>query len=413
MKVFVLSDGIPYRHGGAQLRAYHHVRLLRQIGVESQLIAWDRDEPTEYSKGLPAYVHSLRLKSVKSSTRTRRAGAVSTLIFFLEVNLRLSILLFRHRAQFDLLHVINVASLFSLSSVPWAKLGRKTVILEMVSLGADDPLTLNRRSHNPTSQLFPHRPLKYSLFLGANAYVCKSPALLEACRQARLAEQKLHMIPSGVDTTKYSPPSPQEKARLREHLGLGKDKLVILFLGGMDEKKGVTELVEAFCQLAPQHPSSHLLIVGACSRFASTYHNVQQRIATSGFAARFTVVDKFVRNVTTYLKAADLYAHPSWREGFSMAILEAMSCGLPLVASDIAAIRDSQVEHNIQGLLVPPQNPRILALALGELLSSEALRVRLGDAARQRVLEEFTIEKATNQYLDLYNELYIAHHADT
>lgn len=405
MKVCIISDGLPYQHGGAQLRAYHHSLMLNEAGIPTQLIAWNRGEPPEDAGSLPKFIHPVKLSVDPHRSTTGSPQVLRTTAHLAEINLRLGKLLYSLRKEFDLLHIINAGSLFSLSTTPWGKLLNKPVIIEIVSLGGDDPMTLSMRSHRRGQQLYPHRPLKYTLFLGADAYVCKSPALLETCRQAQISDEKLHLVPSGVDSAQYAPPSPLEKARLREELGLVADQKLILFLGGMDEKKGVRELVEAFHQLTPKHPHSHLLIVGACSRFMDTYHEIQQRIAESGYASNFTITDRFVRNVADFMNAADIYVHPSWREGFSVAILEAMSCGLPIAASDLPTIRGVQIENETHGLLVPPRNPVELAQALAELLNSEDLCDRLGQAARQRVLREFSLERVTSQYLSLYEGL--------
>ncbi len=88
-----------------------------------------------------------------------------------------------------------------------------------------------------------------------------------------------------------------------------------------------------------------------------------------------------------------------------MAILEAMSSGLAIVASDIPAIALSQIQHGIEGLLVPVKDTTRLAQALTELISNAAIRARLGQAARQRVLREFTLEIVDNQYIRLYKRL--------
>jgi glycosyltransferase involved in cell wall biosynthesis len=86
-------------------------------------------------------------------------------------------------------------------------------------------------------------------------------------------------------------------------------------------------------------------------------------------------------------------------------ILEAMSSGLAIVASDIPEIAQGQIEHGVEGLLTPVGDVDQLASALAALIESAALRQSLGQAARERVMPEFTLEAVERQYLRLYGSL--------
>jgi glycosyltransferase involved in cell wall biosynthesis len=91
-------------------------------------------------------------------------------------------------------------------------------------------------------------------------------------------------------------------------------------------------------------------------------------------------------------------------EGCPVALLEAMACSLPCVATDIPGAQDV-IEAGISGLLVPPEEPEALAEAIGSLLQSAELRRRLGDAARKRILARYTIEREVADYEALYSEI--------
>jgi starch synthase len=93
------------------------------------------------------------------------------------------------------------------------------------------------------------------------------------------------------------------------------------------------------------------------------------------------------------LSAADLYAFPSRSEGFPNALIEAMACGLPIVATDIAGIPDIVGRGSAAGgILVPPGDPTALAGEIGRLIDDVELRGRLGRAARLRVGEHFSLD---------------------
>lgn len=108
--------------------------------------------------------------------------------------------------------------------------------------------------------------------------------------------------------------------------------------------------------------------------------------------------------VAERLREADIFLHASHSEGISNAVLEAMACGLPVVCTDAGGMREA-VRDGIDGLVVPVRDVEAMAEALVKLARDPELRRRMGEAARQRVLEEFTLEKQTREWRALYEGL--------
>jgi len=112
-------------------------------------------------------------------------------------------------------------------------------------------------------------------------------------------------------------------------------------------------------------------------------------------------IDEFVRNRTIiqqYLSAADVYTLPSRHEGFPVAPLEAMACGLPVVAADAQGVPDIFEQGEASGgLVVPRGDAKALALALGRVLDDEAIRQEMGRCARRRVEEGFSLDTVGQQ----------------
>ena len=107
--------------------------------------------------------------------------------------------------------------------------------------------------------------------------------------------------------------------------------------------------------------------------------------------------------VAMYLAAADVFLFPTERaESFGFVLAEAMASGLPVVASETGALREVIGRPGVNGLLVPPGNVDALANVMRMLLANEALRRRLGEAARRRVLAEYTVERMVEQTLEVY-----------
>lgn len=405
-RVCIVCASLPPYYGGAELRAYRFAeRLQMREGVEATLVGWDRIKNRSEGDGFPSHVHPVHLRFSGSPRASASGGLTGTVLHVGEAGARLGWCLVRLRHQFDIVHVINTAVFFNLLAVPFAKILNKPVILEMTLLGSDDPLKLNKRGRNQGQQLFPHRPVKYSLFLMADAYVSKSTGLSQAYGQAGLPERKLFQIPSGVDTETFCPPQPDQKADLRHRLGLPADKILILFVGGIEERKGAHRLLVAFQQMAPGHPKVHLVIVGPADRFEASYvERVRHDIQAWGLDGQVTFREGLATNVEEYMKAADIFALPSSREGFSMAVLEAMATGLAIVASDIPEVSRSQIEDEVEGLLTRVGNKDHLIEALTKLVDNEALRASFGAAVRQRALREFTFEVIDSQYIRLYHD---------
>jgi glycosyltransferase involved in cell wall biosynthesis len=110
-------------------------------------------------------------------------------------------------------------------------------------------------------------------------------------------------------------------------------------------------------------------------------------------------------DVADFYRAADLFVFPSRAEGCPNVILEAMACGVPVVATDIAGNREVLGESGDAGHLVPPESPAALAEAIARLAGSVTLRRDIGASARAAVLNRYDIRRVTARYLSLYDEL--------
>ncbi len=122
-----------------------------------------------------------------------------------------------------------------------------------------------------------------------------------------------------------------------------------------------------------------------------------------GVAARVHVLGPR-KDVPALMHAMDVFAMPSIWEGFGLVLLEAMAAGRPIVASRVATIPEVVVD-GLTGLLVPPGDPLALAEALAELANQPELAARLGQAGRERVRRQFSLEKMVGDTELLYREL--------
>lgn len=169
----------------------------------------------------------------------------------------------------------------------------------------------------------------------------------------------------------------------------------LLFLGQWLERKGTTHLVEAFTLLAAEFPSLRLWLVGT---------RVEPSEVLESFAPslrpRITVVPSADRQeIIGHLARCHVFVFPSLAEGFSLALLEAMATGLPLVTTPVGAAPDL-LEDNVSALFVPAGDAASLAAALRRLLADLELRERLGRGAR-KAAEPYSWQRLRNSYAAL------------
>jgi len=204
-------------------------------------------------------------------------------------------------------------------------------------------------------------------------------------------------LPFGVDETRFSP-GPSDRGRF----GLPVDAPVILFVGGMDKAhafKGVDVLLRAAANL----PDAHLLLVGE-GDLKKSYEKLASNL---GIASRCHFADSIKDDglVAAY-RSADVFAFPSVSaaEAFGLVAVEAQSCGIPVVASDLPGVR-TVVADGQTGFLVPANDTKALAERLNQILKDTELRHRMGEAARQRVLDRFTWTKHMDGLMEVYSEV--------
>ncbi len=174
-------------------------------------------------------------------------------------------------------------------------------------------------------------------------------------------------------------PDPAARARLRAALGVPDDRVVVIVVSRLVRHKGHPELLLAMQAV----PDAELWVVG--ERLASDHgESLDGAFAQAALALGPRLRRLGYRtDIAALLAAADIFALPSHFEGLPMSVIEAMLCGLPVVASAIRGPRE-QVLPERTGLLVPPRDHAALAAALCRLAGDAALRRRLGEAGRAR-----------------------------
>lgn len=237
----------------------------------------------------------------------------------------------------------------------------------------------------------------------ADALIGPSPRIVGELLEAGYSPAKTHLVPNGVRIPPLASLDEQFTARLamsdaNPSLEMVPDAPLVVYTGRLHERKGLLDLVNAWAKIAPRRPNGRVWMIGDGPQRDDLYDS----IVDQGLHHQVFLPGAF-DDVTEVLCAADIFVLPSYEEGMSLALLEAMAAGVPVIATDIPGNR-LLITHEQHGLLVPPHEPFALQLAIERLLADRSLGARLAMQARQRVIDEFSLTAMAERHLQIIDE---------
>ncbi|HOJ51817.1 MAG TPA: glycosyltransferase family 4 protein [Syntrophales bacterium] len=222
-------------------------------------------------------------------------------------------------------------------------------------------------------------------------------------------KEKFVVIHSGVDLQPFFQHDPSRKEKMRSSLSLGADDFVIGSVGRLTQVKGHRYLLNAYARYLGRGGKGTCVMVGEGELRKELTEQAQQ-----------LGIEKLVRflgwrpDVAPVMKAFDVFVLPSLNEGMGKVVVEAMACGLPVIASNVGGIKDLIV-HGENGLLVPPTDEESLAEAIMLLYRKPHLRKEMGEKGKQKALlysREAMVEKIEDLYQTLIREKTKGHGAN-
>ncbi len=417
LRIYIIAWMFAPLVGGAEVRAEKHARQLMALGHEVTVVTirYNKQWPqTEVLDGL----RIVRIGGLYNSKGILRIGRLG----HFPIDILLLFTLWRQRHRFDIIHALQLSPLAAVGTLV-AKLAHKGMVISIPSTGPgktqhaeDATLMADTLAEKLTDLSFLKVPFK-DIVVGDIAYLSqsalggrqivnwlkKSDAYYQLLSSRSFPymtthgfqRDRLFLVPNGVDAQKFHPapelrPDPAQPER------------TLLCVARLQYPKGIDVLLHAWGRMMHQpsgwraHLRPKLLIAGEGPLLPQL-----QRIA-----AELEITDSveflgLQRNVLPLLQQSWGFVMPSRWEGMPNALLEAMSCGLPCIATRVSGSEDI-VQDGINGLLIEPEQPEALAQAMRRVIEDSDFAARLAQEARATILRDYQLSRVVEKCVELY-----------
>lgn len=208
----------------------------------------------------------------------------------------------------------------------------------------------------------------------------------------------VHAVPKGVDSNRFQPDGDSH----RRALGLD-GKHVVLGVGRFVPIKNMALLIDAFAKTSAADPQAHLIVIGEGPEHA----NLQALVERHGIASRITFVGYVAQDdLAPYYRSADVFVLSSDFDNSPNVVLEAMACGIPVIATDVGGVKEYVRPQG--GELVPRRDADAMAAAMGQWLGNPQRRKTAGAFNRRTVIEEFSWRASAQRLLEIYESVIAA-----
>jgi glycosyltransferase involved in cell wall biosynthesis len=360
----------PTPAGGLERQAHLLARELARQGDHVEVVSVDGEGLVWPTAEMTDGVRIVRHASGHRRGRTGPLPMASLTAWFV-----------RYARRFDVCHIHNISLLGTWVATLANAMGVPT-LMKLPSVG---PASIPGATHRAFGRLW------IRALLRADAVVAMSPASVAELRSIDFPLERILRVTNGVelpaDARGQAPPPVEGKASRRA-----------LFVGRVEERKGIFVLLQAWARLCDEaRPGWVLRVVGDGGDLSSA----RTMAAAHGLDVEFT---GYRAALGSEYRAADLFVLPSDIEGNSNSLLEAMAHGLPVVATASGGT-PTLLGREHEEWLVPPRDPARLAARLEDLMTDAELRARLGQSLRRRVEAHFLIEQVASRYHRAYELL--------
>ncbi|QBD78392.1 glycosyltransferase family 1 protein [Ktedonosporobacter rubrisoli] len=415
-RVYIVISSFHPLVGGAERQALAQGKMLQERGYDVTVVTFHHRSEwpvRDVIEGVPV----LRVAGSLMRDRLDRPRKIQQIAYLL-AQVALGWDLWRHRRKYDILHVYQL-SLLALPTALVSRLAGKPILISVRSTGTGKSNGTDKETSLLAGPLDPSLPW---LRIEANSWVngdleallrlgkpvanfVRSLLTSERARiiilstrmRSYLAENgfllpNVQLIPNGVDIVHYQPPQDDE-ASFQEKAH------TVVCLSRLRYEKGIDVLLQAWKLVKEQVPDAKLIVIGS-GKLLDQLTNMAEALGITDsveFAGRqYDIPEQLHRGTIAVL--------PSRWEGMPNAVLEAMACGLPCVATRVSGSEDI-IQQGKNGLLVDSEDYQAMAQALITLLKDADLTRKYGKAARAHIEEHYSLEHITDSYIELYGNL--------
>jgi glycosyltransferase involved in cell wall biosynthesis len=380
--VCLLATEIDAATGGVQIQSRRLVAGLGELGISTFII-------TRNYVGAARRERQGSTVILRSPVVRRSTAAINSLLYLVFG----VFWLIRFRKQYD---VIQCQQMFgsAMAGLLARSILRKPVVVRVTSTGTLGEVAYLRAMPGARTRL---RQLR-----GVDRWVALTGLMRDEIASLGVPRERIVIIPNSAAMPASPAYEGSVRADARQRLALGAGPIAV-FTGRLSSEKGLDTLLDAWKSVVARHPDARLIVLGA----GGAFRNVEPALRAQRAAlALETSVELrgHVDNVGEFLLASNLFVLPTRTEGMSNSLVEAMAAGTAVVTTDIPA-HVGVVAHDVDALLVPPDQPDSLADAISSLFSDPQRAERIGRAARAKAEEQLGVTQMIRRYLAVYTDL--------
>jgi len=374
MNILIATDYFPpYVGGGVEQVTYHMAEELTKLGHHVAVLTLNTcsARPTEDLDGIQIY----RAKTIEFTNSIGLQSAISTKIGKL----------IREVCRSERAEMLHANNLYFYTTVA-ACHNLKALRLPLVT-------TLHLGSISELQGIARYAASFYEKSIGrwilskSSRIVAVSHAVKEYAETLGVNPRKVSVVPNGVDILQFQPSSAEDKHDGEVRVG---------FIGRLIANKGPQYLVEAAPRIIREFPDVRFQVAGD----GPMLHDLQHRVRELGVQTAFRFLGTVPSNVE-FLQSCDIVVRPSLTDGMPLAVLEAMACGKPSVASRVGGTPEI-LQDGDTGYLVEPRNVEQLVSKVSKLLADPDLRVKMGNRARNFAEGYYSWEEIARQMTKVY-----------
>jgi glycosyltransferase involved in cell wall biosynthesis len=320
-------------------------------------------------------------------------------------HLRVFYFLVRYRNRYDVVLVTGFR-LLAIPAIIAASIARRPCIIRLESI---TELSEDISAQSLQKMSIPAMPVVTKIWRRfrnmvlrlADQFVAVSSEIEDGLSGMGFDSGKIRNIPNATNTKKFVPATSDEKRILRRQLGLPESCVLFTYSGRLVVSKGVLLLIRVWKELLKRRRAIHLVILGSGAEFPDRCDNELRDYIDSNHMGEHVTMTGAVDNVPEYLRASDVFVLPSEFEGFSVALIEALACGLPAIATQVGGAAE-MIQHEENGFLILPKSYAALQHAIEWMLDHREKWPVVSHNARLTTVKKYSIDAVADSYIEMF-----------